>query len=105
VSGRESISINGLALSHLLHLKPLGSKKQHPADVRRSYRLEVVRMGVLIFPVAPQLRRDIGRIAEEEQSTLRQICKMLMYEGVESYNREGSKFMQKLLAKQKQRAK
>jgi len=35
VSGRGSISINGLALSHLQHL-PLESKKQHPADVKDS---------------------------------------------------------------------
>jgi len=44
-------------------------------------------MGVLIFPVAAQLRRDIRRIAEEEQRTLRQICKMLLYGGVDSYKR------------------
>ena len=59
VSGCGSISINGLAQSHLLHLKPLESKKQHPADVSEANSLEVVRMGVLIFPVAPELRRDI----------------------------------------------
>ena len=71
----------------------------------RSYIAEVARTGVLVFRVAPELRRDIQRIAEEEQRTLTQICEMLLYEGVESYKREGSKFMQKLIAKQKARTK
>jgi len=30
---------------------------------------------------------------------------MLLYEGVESYKKEGAKFMQRLVAKQKQRTK
>src|SRR5215472_2184772 len=99
VSGRGSISIDGLALSHLLHLKPLGSKKQHPADVRRSYSLEVVRMGVLIFPAAPlpeaQHPPDCRGRAEDPQANLQgaalRRCRI--------YKREGAKFMQRLVAK------
>ena len=71
----------------------------------RSYISEVARTGVLIFRVAPELRRDIERIADEEQRTLTQICEMLLYEGVESYKKEGAKFVQRLVAKQKQRTK
>jgi hypothetical protein len=71
----------------------------------RRYISEVARTGVLIFRVASELRQDIQRIAEEEQRTLTQICEMLLYEGVESYKKEGTKFMQRLVAKQKLRTK
>lgn len=51
------------------------------------------------------LRRDVQRIADEEQRTITQICEMLLYEGVESYKKEGPKFIQRLVAKQKTRVK
>ena len=71
----------------------------------RRYIADVARTGVLVFRVNPNLRRDIQRIADEEQRTLTQICEMLLYEGVEAYKKEGPKFMQRLIAKQKERAK
>jgi len=51
------------------------------------------------------LRRDVQRIAAEEQRTITQVCEMLLYEGVEAYKKEGPKFMQRLVAKQKARVK
>lgn len=59
----------------------------------------------LAFRVNSELKRDVQRIANDEQRTLSQICEMLLYEGVEAYKKEGSKFMQRLIAKQKGRAK
>jgi len=46
--------------------------------------------------------------AEEEQRTITQVCEMLLYEGVEAYKveaykKEGPKFVQRLVAKQKVR--
>jgi hypothetical protein len=73
-------------------------------EVRR-YISRVARTGVLVFRVDPALRRDIQRIAEEEQRTLTQVCEMLLNEGVEAYKKEGAKFMQRLIAKQKARVK
>jgi hypothetical protein len=55
--------------------------------------------------VDPALRRDVQRIADEEQRTITQICEMLLNEGVEAYKKEGPKFMQRLVAKQKARVK
>jgi hypothetical protein len=55
--------------------------------------------------VDPALRRDVQRIATEEQRTITQVCEMLLYEGVEAYKKEGPKFMQRLVAKQKARIK
>jgi hypothetical protein len=59
----------------------------------------------VLFRVDPTLRRDIQRIADEEQRTITQICEMLLYEGVEAYKKEGTKFVQRLVAKQKLRGK
>ena len=59
----------------------------------------------MVFRVDPALRRDIQRIADEEQRTLTQVCEMLLNEGVEAYKKEGAKFMQRLIAKQKARVK
>jgi hypothetical protein len=55
--------------------------------------------------VDPALRQDVQRIADEEQRTITQVCEMLLYEGVEAYKKEGPKFMQRLVAKQKARVK
>ncbi|MGA7559888.1 MAG: hypothetical protein WCF61_16990 [Terriglobales bacterium] len=65
----------------------------------------MARTGFLVFRVDPALRHDIQRIADEEQRTITQICEMLLHEGVEAYKKEGPKFMQRLVAKQKARAK
>ena len=51
------------------------------------------------------MRQDIQRIADEEQRTITQVCEMLLYEGVEAYKKDGSKFIQRLVAKQKTRVK
>ncbi len=65
----------------------------------------MARTGFLVFRVDPELRRDIQRLADEEQRTITQICEMLLREGVEAYKKEGPKFMQRLVAKQKARGK
>lgn len=59
----------------------------------------------LAFRVKPELKRDIEQIADDEQRNISQICEMLLHEGVETYKKEGSKFMQRLVAKQKLRTK
>ena len=59
----------------------------------------------LAFRVAPELKRDLQRIADDEQRALSQVCEMLLYEGLEALKKEGAKFMQRLVAKQKTRVK
>jgi hypothetical protein len=52
------------------------------------------------------LRRDVRRIADEEQRTITQVCEILLqHEGVEAYKKEGPKYIQCLVAKQKVRKK
>lgn len=69
----------------------------------QTYISEVARTGFLVFRVYPDLRRDIQQIADEEQRTITQVCEMMLREGVEAYKKEGPKFMQRLVAKQKAR--
>jgi hypothetical protein len=71
----------------------------------RRYIAKVARTGFLVFRVNPELRHDIQQIADEEQRTITQVCEMLLHEGVEAYKKEGPKFMQRLVAKQKSRVK
>ena len=44
----------------------------------------------MTFRVKPELKRDIERIPDDEQRNLSQACEMLVYEGVETYKKEGS---------------
>lgn len=46
-----------------------------------------------------------GPLADEERRIITQVCEMLLHEGVEAYKKEGPKFMQRLVAKQKARVK
>ncbi len=59
----------------------------------------------LAFRVAPALKEEIQEIATSEARSISQVCEMLLNEGVDAYKKEGSKFMQRLVAKQKVRAK
>ena len=70
-----------------------------------SYIAVVAKTDFLAFRVNPELKRDIERMAEDEQRNVSQVCEMLLYEGVEAYKKEGSRFMQRLVAKQKLRTK
>jgi hypothetical protein len=63
----------------------------------------VAKTEFLAFRVAPELKRELQRIAEDEQRALSQVCEMLLYEGIESTRKEGPKFIQRLVAKQKAR--
>ncbi|HLM81176.1 MAG TPA: hypothetical protein VK302_11150 [Terriglobales bacterium] len=59
----------------------------------------------IAFRVAPELKRELERIADDEQRALSQVCEMFLYECVEGSKKEGPKFMQRLVAKQKARVK
>ena len=59
----------------------------------------------LAFRISPQMKKDILDIASNEARSLSQICELLLTEGVEAYKKEGPKFIQRLVAKQKSRVK
>jgi hypothetical protein len=74
-------------------------------DHLNSYISLVAKTEFLAFRVAPELKRELQRIADDEQRAVSQVCEMLLYEGVDSYKEEGPKFVQRLVAKQKARVK
>jgi hypothetical protein len=64
-----------------------------------------IKKGFLAFRVSPDLKSDIQEIANSEARSLSQVCELLLSEGVQAYKKEGPKFMQRLVAKQKARVK
>ena len=59
----------------------------------------------MAFRVSPDLKNEIQEIANNEARSISQICELLLSEGVQTYKKQGPKFMQRLVAKQKTRAK
>ena len=74
-------------------------------DNADSYIWVVAKTEFLALRVAPELKRELQRMANDEQRALSQICEMLLHEGIEAYKKEGPKFMHRLVAKQKTRVK
>jgi hypothetical protein len=63
------------------------------------------KKGFLAFRVSPDLKNEIQEIANGEARSISQVCELLLSEGVHTYRKEGPKYMQRLVAKQKARAK
>lgn len=59
----------------------------------------------MAFRVPPDLKNEIQGIADSEARSISQVCELLLTEGVQVYKKEGPKFMQRLVAKQKARIK
>ncbi|MGB8030211.1 MAG: hypothetical protein WCF30_11160 [Terracidiphilus sp.] len=74
-------------------------------DYANSYIPGVAKTEFIAFRVAPELKRELQRIADDEQRALSQVCEMFLYEAVEGSKKDGPKFMQRLVAKQKARVK
>ena len=53
------------------------------------------------FRVSAGLKKDLQEVAEREKRTLSQICEMFVVGALETYRREGSKYLQRLLSHQK----
>jgi hypothetical protein len=58
----------------------------------------------LAFRVSAALKEEIQEIAVNEARSVSQVCELLLEDGIEAYKKEGPKFMQRLIAKQKGRA-
>jgi hypothetical protein len=63
------------------------------------------KKGFLAFRVSPGLKNEIQEIANSEARSISQICELLLSEGVQTYKKDGPKFMQRLVAKQKAKVK
>ncbi len=57
-----------------------------------------VFLGVRINPV---LKDRLEQIAAAEERTVSQICELLLRQGAEAYRKEGAKYLQRFLTRQK----
>lgn len=76
-----------------------------PGRLRSYSRCVTTKKGFLAFRVSPDLKNEIERIADSEARSISQVCELLLSEGVLVYKKDGPKFMQRLVAKQKARIK
>jgi predicted DNA-binding protein len=53
------------------------------------------------FRIPTDLKRRLQKISKSEERSLSQVCEMLLRLGAESYEREGSKYLQRHLSRQK----
>jgi len=51
--------------------------------------------------IDPELKKLLEEIGEAEERSVSQICELLLRKGVGFYRKEGSKYLQSLLSRQK----
>ncbi len=62
----------------------------------------VTKKAFLGFRLLPELKSELEKIAAREERSISQICEVLLRGGVEAYKKEGSKYLQRFLAKYKE---
>jgi len=55
----------------------------------------------LAFRIPTDLKKRLQEVARGEARSLSQICEILLRLGVEGYEKEGSKYLQRFLSRQK----
>ncbi len=55
----------------------------------------------LAFRIPAELKKRLQEVGRREARSLSQICEMLLRLGVEAYEKEGPKFLQRFLSRQK----
>ena len=53
------------------------------------------------FRVSAALKRELQEVAEREARTLSQICELFVSRGLKAYKKEGPKYLQRHLSRQK----
>ena len=64
-----------------------------------AYICAVAKSSFLGMRMNPELRTQLERIAQREERSISQICEVLLRGGVAAYQKEGSKYLQRLLSK------
>jgi len=52
----------------------------------------------LAFRIPADLKKKLQRLSKQEARSLSQICELLLRIGVEEYDREGHRYLQKVIA-------
>jgi hypothetical protein len=53
------------------------------------------------FRLPAALKKELQEVARREGRTLSQVCEMFLAAGLESYKKEGAKYFQRLISRQK----
>jgi hypothetical protein len=61
----------------------------------------VARKIFLGIRINPELKKLLEEVGEGEERSVSQICELLLRTGVEAYKKEGPKYLQRLLSRQK----
>jgi hypothetical protein len=56
----------------------------------------------LAFRISDDLKSDLQQIAESEARSVSQLCEILLKLGVESYRKDGPKYLQRFLSRRKE---
>ena len=64
-------------------------------------RLEIEDLLRLGFRIPADLKKRLEDVAKREARSISQTCEVLLRLGVEAYEEEGSKFLQRFLSRQK----
>ena len=64
-------------------------------------RLEIEDLPRLGFRIPADLKKRLEDVAKREARSISQTCEVLLRLGVEAYEEEGSKFLQRFLSRQK----
>jgi hypothetical protein len=65
------------------------------------YICTVAKSAFIGMRMNPELRMQLERIAHREERSISQICEVLLRGGVAAYQKEGSRYLQRFLSKQK----
>src|SRR5271170_6387584 len=63
------------------------------------YICTVMTRAFLGIRVNPELKTQLERIAQREERSMSQLCEMLLRGGVAAYQKESSKYLQRLISK------
>jgi len=56
----------------------------------------------LAFRISSELKKNLQRIADHEARSISQVCEILLTIGVDVYEKEGTKYLQRFLVRQKE---
>lgn len=65
------------------------------------YSLEVAKSAFLGMRIGSELREQLEQIALREERSMSQICEVLLRGGAAAYQKEGSKYLQRILSRRK----
>ena len=58
----------------------------------------------ITFRIKSELKESLEAIATKEARSVAQVCEVILQNGVAAYNKEGTKYLQRLIASQKLKA-